>query len=613
MGSGGMIVMDENTCMIDIATYYMKFLIEESCGKCFTCRKGTQRMYEILDDISKGNGTFEQLELLEELAHVVKDTTMCGLGQTASNPVFSTLRYFKNEYIEHIKDKKCSARVCKELTGAPCQSACPVGTEAWRYIACIQHGEYEEAYKIIRKANPLPSVCARVCDHPCETKCRVGTSGGEPIAIRALKRFVTDRVDPSIFKPERRKIRKATPEVSVIGSGPAGLSAAHYLSLSGYKVTIFEAEDRPGGMLTSAIPSYRLPRETLKKEIDLLLDKNITLKCNTVLGSDITIDSLFEEGFEAVFIATGAHKSSSLYIENEDANGIYSGLEFLKAFNLRNEILAKGRVGIIGGGNSAIDSARVALRCKDVKSVTVFYRRTRQEMPAYEEEIEAAIEEGVNIITLVTPTKIYTKDNHITGVEFIKNRLGDIDSSGRRKPIPIPETEYTEDLDTLLVAIGEQADVDIDIFGDKISDGKKLNINENTLMTEREGVFAGGDIVTGPNTVISAIAAGKKAAVMIDRYLSGEELEQPVSIILPDTYIEPIPSDEEDIFDAKREQTPHTPVEKRIKSFEEVELSLSVQSAVRETHRCLRCDLEFTEEKHVNKEKNECIVTGEKS
>ena len=219
MGSGGMIVMDERTCMVDVAKYFTNFLKDESCGKCFVCRKGTQRMYELLEDISMGQGTLEKLDLLEELAHVVKDASMCGLGQTAANPVLSTIKYYKNEYLEHIVNKKCTAGVCRDLVGAPCQSACPIGTEAWRYIAHIAVGEYEKAYYAIREANPFPSVCARVCSHPCEYMCRSGTSGGEPIAIRALKRFITDRIDPSTYKPVRDKNNgKSKYKVAVIGA-----------------------------------------------------------------------------------------------------------------------------------------------------------------------------------------------------------------------------------------------------------------------------------------------------------------------------------------------------------------------------------------------------------
>ena len=608
MGSGGMIVMDENTCMVDIAKYFMNFLKAESCGKCYTCRKGTQRMYEILDDISKGNGTLEDLDLLEELALVVKDSTMCGLGQTASNPVLSTLHYFREEYERHIIQKRCDAYVCKELVGAPCQSACPLGTEAWRYVAHIARNEYELAYNAIREANPFPSVCARVCDHKCEEHCRAGTSGGEAVAIRSLKRFITDRIDPSSYKPQRATSIKKAP-VAVIGAGPAGLTTAHYLSLKGYKVTIFEAEEKPGGMLLCAIPSYRLPRETINKEIASLLDKNITLKCNNTLGRDITIDKLFQEGYKAVMIAIGAHKSKPLALENEDAKGVYPSIEFLKAFNLRNEQLAKGRVGVIGGGNSAIDAARTALRQKGVESVTILYRRTREEMPAFTEEIEAADQEGIKIQTLVTPTRIIIKRGIFSGLECIKNELGEIDVSGRYRPVPLKGSEHIVELDTLIVAISE--DSGTDSIGParkskiEVTDRNTIKINKNTLLTSRPGVFAAGDVVTGPNTVIDAIAAGKKAALMIDRYLNGEELDQPAENKLPQVYIQPIEVDLEEILLSRRSETPRLALEKRKSSFTEVEVALSEEDALHEARRCLRCDLEFTQPKEIEEE---CIV-----
>ena len=596
MGSGGMIVMDENTCMVDVAKYFMKFLKSESCGKCFTCRKGTQRMYEILDDITRGKGTPDHLELIEELALAVKDTTMCGLGQTAPNPVLSTLRYFRDEYIEHVQEKRCPAGVCKELVGAPCQDACPLGTEAWRYVAHIQRGEYEDAYRVIREPNPFPSVCARVCSHPCEGRCRAGTSGGEPVAIRSLKRFITDRVDPAVFKPERR-VRPAgdAVRVAVVGAGPAGLSAAHRLSLEGYQVVVFEAEDRPGGMLVAGIPAYRLPREILQKEIDAIVDEHITLKCNTVLGRDVTVDGLFEQGFKAVYLAMGAHKSRRMNIANEEAEGVFSGMEFLKAFNLRGAELAKGRVGVVGGGNSAVDAARVALRQSGVESVTIFYRRTRQEMPAYDEEIEAALEEGVKIETLITPTKINAEDDRLASIECIRNELGEVDASGRRRPVPIPQTEATYPLDTLIVAISEEPDTDaVSSMGITVDRGRTVAADVKTGCTSRAGVFAGGDVVTGPNTVVEAIAAGKKAAAMIDRYLRGEELIRPSIARLPRVLVEPVDVGAAEAGAASRVLQRRIQVEARERNFSEVEETLSEEEANREAGRCLRCDLEFT-------------------
>jgi len=624
MGSGGMIVMDENTCMVDVARYFMNFLKDESCGKCFTCRKGTQRMYEILDDISKGKGTPGHLDLLDELAYTVKDTTLCGLGQTASNPVLSTLRYFRREYERHVVDKKCDALVCKELVGAPCQAACPLDTEPWRYIALIEKGQYEEAYRVIRAANPFPSVCARVCDRKCEHKCSLGAGGGEAIAVRALKRFITDRVDASVYKPVRNAGNgKDTPAVAVVGAGPCGLSAAHYLSLLGYKVTLFEAGEEPGGMLVSSLPAYRLPHEIVRREIETLLDENITLKCRTVLGRDITLAGLFDDGFKAVFLAMGAHQSWRLGFESEDVEGVYPSMEFLKAFNLRGEELARGHVCIIGGGNSAVDAARVALRQQEAEKVTLFYRRTRGEMPAYEEEIEAALEEGITIETLVSPVKIYareeeieaalkegvqletlvspirihSKEGRLVGIECIRNRLGDVDATGRRAPVPVPGTEFSVHLDTLIVAIGERPESDcLASEGMQLDRGGRLQADAGTFCTSREGVFAAGDLVTGPNTVVDAIAGGKKAAGVIDRYLRGVQLRETPGITLPEFFIAPAEVSEEERETAARARPASLPVASRKKNFKEVEMSLSVEQATAEARRCLRCDLEFTQD-----------------
>ena len=607
MGSGGMIVMDENTCMVDIAKYFMKFLMEESCGKCYTCRKGTQRMYELLDDVTKGRATMETLDLLEELALVVKDTTMCGLGQSAGNPVLSTLRYFRSEYERHIRDKRCDAFVCKDLVGAPCQSACPVGTEAWRYIAHIARGEYEDAYRAIRQPNPFPSICARVCNHPCESKCRAGTSGGNAIAIRSLKRFITDRFDPADYKPECQEWSAGKPpKVAIIGAGPAGLTAAHYLSLRGAKVTVIDAQSEPGGMLLSAIPAYRLPRETLRKEIDALMNDNITLRNNTVLGRDVTIDSLFKEGYKAVYLCLGAHKSRPLGLADEDVDGVYPSIEFLKAFNVNGKQLAKGRVGVVGGGNSAVDAARTALRQKDVDSVTILYRRTRNEMPAFAEEIEAADEEGIEIRTLLTPTQVVTSSGRLSGLKCVRNELGDMDSSGRRRPVPLDGTDHVVELDTLIVAISEDPEIDVlpqaDAGGVETTKWKTIQTDPATLLTSRPGVFAGGDVVTGPNTVIEAIADGKKAATMIERYLLGEPLAQPVECRLPQDYVEPVAVDEEAEQSDDRAKAPQAEANWRRRNFAEVEVSLSQAEARREACRCLRCDLEFTQEKEKTEE-----------
>lgn len=629
MGSGGMIVMDQNTCMVDVAKYFMSFLKDESCGKCFTCRKGTQRMHEILEDITRGCGTPEHITLLEELANTVKDTTMCALGQSAPNPVLSTLRYFREEYERHINDKRCDAFVCKELTGASCQAACPVDTEPWRYVALIEKGDYEGAYQVIRSANPFPSVCARVCDRKCENRCNLGTSGGESVAIRALKRFVTDRVDPSAYKPVLAEKKKE--KVAVIGAGPAGITAAHCLSLLGYSVTIFEAENMLGGMLVCSLPPYRLPKNIVEKEIKSLMNKNITIDCGCALGKDITLQDLLAQKFGAVFLSIGAHESWRLDLENEDIEGIFPSIQFLKAFNMGGKELARGHVGIIGGGNSAVDAARVALRQKDVTAVSLFYRRTREEMPAYEEEIEAALEEGVRIETLispvkihvrqeeieaairegveletlVTPIKIYAKEGHLVGIECIKNRLGEVDATGRHKPVPVPGSEFKVELDTLIVAIGEKPRSEfLTSMGLEIDKGGRTKVNKKTLETSLKGVFAGGDLVTGPNTVIDAIASGKKAAESIDRFLRKQELIKPAVPKLPTVFIEPAEVDEEDVANLTRVEPPSLKPSERTKNFREVTMVISEDQARAECRRCLRCDLEFTRKKSIDQPSN---------
>jgi len=627
MGSGGMIVMDETTCMVDVAKYFMNFLRNESCGKCFTCRKGTQRMYEILEDITCGRGTPEHLDLLEELALVVKDTTMCGLGQTAANPVLATLRHFRHEYERHVVDKRCDAYVCGDLVGAACQAACPVETEAWRYVALVEKGLFEEAYQVIRQANPFPSICARVCDRQCEQHCQLAATGSDPVAIRAIKRFVTDRVDPSVYRPktETPSVSGAPPaaapraplQVAVVGAGPAGLTAAHDLARLGYRVTLFEAEAEPGGMLLSCIPAYRLPRDVLRKEIQSLLLENITLRCGSVLGRDATLDGLFADGFRAVFLGIGSSKSWQLDLAGENLTGVYSSMEFLKAFNLRGEQLAGGNVGIIGGGNSAIDAARVAMRQSHVQSVRLLYRRTSRDMPAFAEEIEAALEEGIELETLVSPVKIryieaalregvkvetmvspvriYAQDGRLVGIECVRNRMGDMDASGRRRPVPIPGSEFTLSLNTLIVAIGERPDSEpLAAMGLDVDKGGRLVVDRTTLAASRAGVFAGGDLVTGPNTVVDAIAAGRRAARSIDRYLQGLPLRQAAEIRLPRVFVEPAVVEAEADESRPRVEPATIPATSRQKNFAEVELPLSAEQAAAEARRCLRCDLKFT-------------------
>jgi len=605
MGSGGMVVMDEDTCMVDVARFFLDFVQKESCGKCIPCRLGTEQMLAILDDITRGNGRPEDIDLLAELAEAVKAGSLCGLGQTAPNPVLTTIRYFRDEYEAHIKYKRCPAVVCKEIISSPCQHTCPVGTEANVYISLIAQRRFEEAWDIIRKDNPLPSICARVCHHPCESKCQAG-KWAEPIAIRALKRFVTDYAleagiytsakqarsrFTSLFQREESKTGKE--KVAIVGSGPAGLAAGYYLAGKGHDVTIFEALDVPGGAPAVYIPEYRLPKDILNLDIENIKNAGVRIRTNTKIGEDIPFSELLSE-HRAVFIATGAHRSRKLGVPNEDADGVIHALEFLKDVNLGKKVNIGKRVGVVGGGNAAVDAARVARRTKGCEGVLVIYRRTRAEMPAFKEEVDAAIEEGVEMQFLATPSKVITENGKVTGVECIRMELGEVDESGRRRPVPIEGSEFAIDLDTLIVAIGEEADPGFlgTKHGIEISRGGTIVTDPETFATNVEGVFAGGDAVTGPNTVIEAISSGKIAAEMIDKYIRGESLVREYKLTRPSMYVPPVEVTEEEMEEARRITVPCLPVDERISNFDEVELTITEEMAMAEAKRCLMCYLE---------------------
>ncbi|UCC11016.1 MAG: FAD-dependent oxidoreductase [candidate division WOR-3 bacterium] len=595
MGSGGMIVMDEDTCMVDVAKYFMNFLRDESCGKCLSCREGTQRMWELLEKISQGEGTMQDLEVLEDIALATRDASMCGLGQTAGNPALSTLRYFKDEYLEHIQRKRCPAVVCKGIISSPCQHVCPIDTEAPQYIAYIARGAFDKAYEIILKDNPLLGTVSRVCNHPCEIKCRAG-QGGEAISIRALKRAAIEYGNGKKKRTSRKK--RSGPKVAIVGSGPSGLIAGYTLAERGYTPTIFEAEPIPGGMLALAIPEYRLPRTVLKTDIQRITNSGVTIKMNKKLGKDFTIQGLLDSGFKAVYLALGAHESIKLAIPNENAQGVIPAMKFLKHLHLGNKMNVGKTVVVVGGGNSAVDAARAAHRLPGVEQVIIIYRRTRAEMPAYEEEIESAIEEGIEIKYLTTPTQVMVKDAHVVGIECVKMELGRVDESGRRRPIPIKDSAFELKIDTLIPAISEQPDIScLGVNHDFDTSGwNTIEVDSESLATNVKGVFAGGDVTRGPSTVIEAMADGKKAAHAIDKYIKGEKGEFEYKVTRPSVYVEPMKLKIEEVLDSHREPTKKIPVAKRSKNFREVDFCLSKKAAIKEAKRCLRCDLEVKSE-----------------
>jgi NADH-quinone oxidoreductase subunit F len=594
MGSGGMIVMDEDTCVVDVSKYFIEFTNDESCGKCASCREGSAVLLEVLKKICNGEGDEKDLEILEDFSEAIKDASMCGLGQTLPNPVLSTLKYFRDEYLQHTKYKRCPALVCKGIISSACQHTCPISQDAPAYIGLLAQGKFEEAVKIVLKENPLPLICGRVCDAPCEGKCVAG-EWDDPIAIRSLKRFLADYQMEHNIELEQEKKEQKEEQIAIVGSGPGGLTCAHYLALEGYKVTVFESQAVAGGMLALGIPEFRLPKDILEYEIDRIKKLGVEIKTDTTVGKDISLDELKEQ-YKAVFIAIGAHKGLKMKIPNEDSEGVLDAVQFLRDYNLGQKVSIGDNVVVVGGGNSAIDAARVAKRLG--KETSIFYRRTKAEMPAIPSEIEEALLEGIDIQFLVTPIEAVSSSGKITGMKCIRMKLGDVDESGRRRPVPIEGSEFNADVDTLILAISQEPEVSL-ITGEnglKVSAWNTLEVDPETLLTNVEGIFAGGDVVSGPNTVTGAMAHGKTAAQMIDKYARGEKLEATYEVTRPAVYADAVELSDEEIKSLKRPEMPSIPVDQRIESSKEVELGFSEADAISEAKRCLRCDLENKEE-----------------
>ena len=472
---------------------------------------------------------------------------------------------------------------------APCTNACPVHIDIPSYLLLVEKGKYEEALALIRERSPFPSVCGRACYRFCESKCTRGDID-EPVAIRSLERFVASfepkskEVLTSAIKPKGKK-------VAVVGSGPAGLTAAYLLAKMRYQVTVFEKMPVAGGFMYTGILNYRLPKKVLQFEIDLI-KKLVDVRTNTCVGKDITISDLQKQGYGAIFIASGMHGNVKLDVPGEDLEGVLYGTSLIRDVNLGKKVKMGKRVVVIGGGNVAIDSARTALRL-GAEDVCVIYRRSEEEMPAKAEEIEHAREEGVKFMFLTAPKRVLCGEKGCVGkLECIKMQLGEPDESGRRRPVPVQGSEFVVDADNVILAIGQTIDPS---FAEgsplKVQAGKPLAVDPKTLATTVPGIFAGGDVVTGPKSVVEAIAAGRKAAAQIDHYLKGEpfELEKELQVVDPkDIDLSKILSLRDMALKARSKMSKLT-LEERCEGFKEVELGLTKEMALYEADRCLRC------------------------
>ncbi len=585
IGSGGLIAMNEDTCMVDTARYFMDFIRDESCGKCTACRLGTKRMLEILERITRGEGEDGDIELLEELSKVIQDTAMCGLGQTAPNAVLSTIRNFREEYEEHIHNKYCRAGVCSELFISPCENTCPANVNVPGYLALIAKGRFIDAYNLIRQENPFPAVCGRICTHPCESKCRRRTVD-EALAICDLKRFVADYA----YKNEKPFVNdivfpKNGNKVAVIGAGTSGLTCAYYLVRIGYDVDVFESQPVAGGVLAFGIPEYRLPKDVLAHEVDLIAQAGVNIHLNTEIGKDISFKELRLQ-YDAVYVATGTQIPQKVNIPGENLGGVIHGLDFLKGVNLHKEIKLGKTVAVIGGGNTAIDSARTALRL-GAEKVIIVYRRTADTMPAAKSEVHAALEEGIELMELVSPVRfVGSKGGSISKIECVKMKLGEFDKTGRRKSEPIEGSNFYIEVDNVIPAVSQYADLPFIKKSEiGITPWGTFVINNETMMTTMDGVFAGGDVAHGPDTVIQAIADGKKTAISIDRYLGGKgKLNKGAPIDIPRDF------GDDEVVALNRFPIEELDPEKRKDSFDEVVLGYHKLKAVAEAMRCLHCD-----------------------
>ena len=556
------------------------------------CPVGTKIMLEVLTRITQGQGQEGDIEYLVELGQEIKRSALCGLGQTAPNPVLSTIRYFRDEYEAHIRDKRCPAGVCQDLVYSPCQNECPAGQNVPAYVSLIGERRFEEALEVILDRNPFPSVCGRVCDHPCESKCR-RSQIDDPVAIRELKRFAADYmaaegIPSAIYDRLRVETDGQKPKVAIVGSGPAGLSCAYFLARLGYRPTVFEKLPVAGGMLAVGIPEYRLPKDVLQRELEFIEKMGVEIRTGVSIGEDITIPKLHQQGYEAIFIGVGAHHGRKLNIPGE-AVGVVDAVDFLREVNLNGGQARVGqRVAVLGGGNAALDAARTALRL-GADEVTIVYRRTRNEMPAQRAEIEDAVAEGVKLELLAAPGQVISQDGTLKGLECLRMCLGEFDRSGRRRPEPVEDSRFRLDVDLVISAIGQSPDTT------SLLNGLGLELNrDGTIKVDKDGrttvpyIFAGGDAVTGPATVIWAIAAGERAAVAIDQYLSKDDSKaypwretRPPDIPF-DPEAEPAPY-------GRLETTKLAPDERRC-LFAEVEAACTREAAVQEALRCLRCE-----------------------
>jgi len=562
-------------CHVNLVGAILHMCQAQSCGKCVPCRVGLSQLGNIIEDILKEKASMNSLELLEKTALSIYESADCAIGYEAANTVLKGLRHFRSDYENHVANGKCSS---DEGSSVPCVNSCPAHVDIPGYIALVENGRYEDAVRLIRKDNPFPAVCGLICEHPCETRCRRNILD-MGINIRGLKRFAVDNCGNAGPVPAPAPV--SGKKVAVIGGGPAGLSAAYFLQLMGHAVTVYEKRRYLGGMLRYGIPSYRLPREELQRDLDAILSTGIEIRLGAGIGDKNSLEELHRQ-YDAMFISIGAHMEKRLGIEGESLRGVMSAVQMLGAIGdgVLPDLQGK-KVIVVGGGNVAMDVARSAQRL-GAAHVAVVYRRRQEDMTALPEEVEGAIAEGCEILALQAPVAIEGDTNDNVIAFWTQPQIVGPIEDGRPKPLNADKPRERIPCDILILAVGQNIEADSFIqFGIKARKNILKTLSDSSI-EGMPGVFVGGDCATGPATVIRAIEAGKVAAANIDNYLGFEhKISADVSI--------PPPRLENKKYWGRVNMREKEPSERKC-NFDSVELGMSREEAMQESGRCLRCD-----------------------
>ena len=562
-------------CPVDMALNSLDLCRAQTCGKCVPCRIGLTQLSDMLSEILDGHSDLRMLRHLEETAQVIVDTADCAIGIDAANLILTSVRGFREDFEEHILHHRCLGTLRNPV---PCVAMCPAGVDIPGYIALVKAGRFADAVRLIRKDNPFPTACAYICEHPCESRCRRNMVD-DAINIRGLKRAAVDRAGEV---PQPAPAPSTGKRVAVVGGGPSGLSAAYYLSLMGHKVTVYEKRRQLGGMMRYGIPSYRFPREKLDGEIRSILSLGIEVHTEVDIGGDLTLEQLRGQ-YDALYLFIGAHTDKKVGIEGEDAIGVMSAVDMLRHIG-DNEMpdFTGMNVAVIGGGNVAMDVTRSAVRL-GAQRVTCVYRRRQEDMTAQVEEVEGAIAEGAEILTLHAPLRVEVEDGRATALWAQPQLIGEVDKAGRPRPNTASVEPVRIPADIIIVAIGQGIESKgFEQAGIKIQRGGTLLAYSSTQLPELDGVFAGGDCVSGPATVVRAIAAGKAAVDNIDDYLGfHHEIEADVEIPTPRC---------EDIRPRGRVDCREREASERKCDFDCMECSMTDEEVAQEAGRCLRCD-----------------------